>query len=192
MLLISAHKDVVMHPFRFEYKNGQFKGLLDNSIGMLVCNALLLEEPNIVSIEKKGNISYFFGSGEEWALSEDFPELTKEHTVIVVDVSSGKKYDDYDFAIENISGFSKEEIKMIKGHLMWEGFSPLVKEFTGDSDDEDEAWQWMKLGYKVFSFIIPIQNGSPKTGWHVDDCTVSIEVVNKAKHALKRIINLLC
>lgn len=192
MLLISAHKDTVMHHFRFEYKNGQFKGLLDNAIGMLICNALLLEEPNIVSIEKKGNISYFFGSGEEWALSEDFPELTKEHTVIVVDVASGKQYDDYDFSLENISGHCEEEIRNLEEMLIWEGFKPLIKEYNEDDDDEDESWQWMKLGYKVFSFIIPIQNGSPKTGWHVDDCTVSIEVVNKAKQGLKRIINLLC
>jgi len=189
VILISAHRDTIKNSYRYAYKAGEFKGLLDNAIGVLVCQSLLLEEKNIVSLEKKEQISYFFGTGEEWALSEDFPELSKEHIVIVVDVASGDDYEGIDFSIENISGFTSDEILETKEHLEWEGFKLISKEYDATPESEDESWQWRKLGYKVISFIIPIQNGNTHTGWHVDDCTVSIEVVVKAKEGLKRLIN---
>jgi len=188
-ILLSAHKDVVMHPYRLEYENGKFYGLLDNYIGVLVCNSLMLEEPGIAELEKKGIVKVFYGGMEEWALSEDFPQISKDRMVIVVDVACGEQYKGFDFSIENISGISAKEVKEIKEHLEWESFKVRTKMYDGDPDDQDEAWQWKELGFKVVSFIIPIQAGSKKTGWHVDDCTISIDVLNKAKQGLKRFIN---
>lgn len=191
MVLLSAHKDVVMNNYRFEYKNGIYTGLLDNTIGVLVCNSLMLEEPNIVKLEKQKKVGLFFGSGEEWALHDDFPKLTKKDIVIVIDVASGSQYKGLDFSLENISGFNTQKIRDIKEHLEWEGMKLKTKKFDGNPNDEDEAWQWKELGIPVISFIIPIENGNKDTGWHVDDCTITIEKLNKAKHGLKRLINII-
>lgn len=189
-ILLSAHKDKVMNHYRFGYKGGKFEGLLDNAIGMLVCNSLLLDEPNIATLEKKGEVEFFFGSMEEWAMCEDFPKISKEHLVIVVDVACGDQYKGIDFSLENISGIDKKRVTEIKEHLEWEGFKLKTKMFDGNPEDEDESWQWKKLGYKVMSFIIPIEPGSKNTGWHVDDCSISIEKLSKAKHGLKRLVNI--
>lgn len=189
MILLSAHKDTVMHPYRFEYRGGIYKGLLDNAIGMLACNSLILEEPNLQVLEKKGQIGIFYGGGEEWALHEDFPKLSKKDIVIVVDVACGDQYKSVDFSLENISGFESKRVIEIKEHLEWEGFKLKTKRFDGNPDDEDESWQWKNLGYKVISFIIPIESGNKKTGWHVDDCTITVDKLNRAKQGLKRLIN---
>jgi hypothetical protein len=190
-LLLSAHRDTVMNNYNFGYKDGKFFGLLDNAIGVLACNSLISEEPNIVRLERRNQIEFFFGSMEEWALSEDFPEISKEHIVICVDVACGKQYKGLDFSIENISGLKPSWVKEIKEHLEWEGFNLKTKMYDGKAEDEDESWQWMNLGYKVMSFIIPIEAGSNDTGWHCDNCTITIEKFNKAKHGLKRLTNIL-
>ena len=190
-VLLSAHKDLVMNNYRFNYNNGVYTGLLDNTIGVLACNSLMLEEPNLIKLEKIGDIGLFFGSGEEWALHDDFPKVNKDTLIIVVDVASGNQYKNIDFSLENISGIKKERVLEIKEHLEWEGMKLITKMYNGNPDDEDEAWQWKELGYKVISFIIPIDNGNKDTGWHVDNCTISIEKINKCKHGLKRLINIL-
>lgn len=191
MILLSAHKDTVMNDYRFEYKDGVFIGLLDNTIGVFICNSLILEEPNLVKLEKQNKVGFFFGNGEEWGLHDDFPKLTKKDIVIVVDVASGDQYRNIDFSLENISGFTATKIKDIKEHLEWEGLKLKTKKFYGNPDDEDESWQWKELGIPVISFIIPIENGNKDTGWHVGDCTITIEKLNKAKQGLKRLINIL-
>lgn len=189
MILLSAHKDTVMNNYRFEYKNGQFVGLLDNAIGVLVCNSLLLEEANLCVLEKMKKIGFFFGDSEEWGTITDLPKLKKEDIVIVVDVASGPQYKGLDFSLENISGFKPGDIQDLKESLEWEGFVLRTKVWDGNPDDEDEAYKWKELGQKVISFIIPIENGSKGTGWHVPDCTISVEKVTKAKQGLKRLIN---
>lgn len=191
MILISAHKDVVMHPYRLAYKNGTFTGLLDNYIGMLVCNSLLVEDPAISTLEQDKKIGFYYGDGEEWALTKGFPKLPKGSIVVVVDVACGNQYKNIDFSLENISHFKDKEVEAISEHLKWEGFRVKTKVFDGNPDDEDEAWKWAQLGYKTLSLIIPIESGSSDTGWHVDDCRVSIEKIIKCKNGLRRLINYL-
>lgn len=191
MVLLSAHKDTVMNNYLFEYKKGKFIGLLDNAIGMLVCNSLLLEEWNVCALEKMGKVGLFFGDSEEWGTIGELPKLKKEDTVVVVDVASGTHYKGLDFTLENIHGFKPDKITDIKESLEWEGFKLRAKVWDGNPDDEDEAWKWRELGHKAISFIIPVENGSKDTGWHVPDCTITVEKVVRAKQGLKRLINYL-
>lgn len=189
MILLSAHKDVVFHPYKFEYSNGVFKGLLDNAIGVIMVNSIVSEDQNILNLEKAGKLKLFFGEGEEWGISDDFPALIKKDLVIVVDVCSGSQYKGLDFSLENISGVNPNMSKRLKESLEWEGFKIRVKKYDGNPDDEDEAFAWHKKGIPVISFIVPIEDGSKDTGWHNDDCTITIEKFNKAKQGLKRLIN---
>lgn len=191
MILLSAHKDVVFHPYNLKYENGKFIGLLDNYIGQLIVNGLFLEEPNLIKFERDGSLKVFFGGGEEWGRQDDFPKITKKDLVIVVDVCSGSQYKGIDFSIECISGVKDKDVKTLKENLEWEGFKMRTKKYDGNPDDEDESYHWVKLGIPVMSFIIPIENGSKDTGWHNDDCTIAIEKVLKCKQGLKRLINYL-
>lgn len=185
MVVLSAHRDVIKNNYRFEYKNGNYVGLLDNLIGVLVAN-LMLEDKSIEYLEKKGEIGLFFGTGEEWGLTNDFPKFdNKKDIIIVVDVASGNRYKGYDFALENISGFTDKEIKNFSGNLKWEGHKILVSKFDKKLDLEDESWKWIDKGFKVISFCIPIEGES----WHKDNCKISITKLNKCKQGLKRLIN---
>lgn len=186
-IILSAHKDVVFHPYKLSYDKGVFKGLLDNYIGMLVINSLLIEEPNLSLLEKENKLGLFFGDSEEWGTITEMPKLEKNDIVIVVDVAINKQYNNFDVSLENISGFKKSEIKTLSENLKWEGFKIKTKFYDGNPDDEDEAFYWRKVGNKVISFIIPIEGES----WHMDNCTVSIEKVVKAKQVLKRLLNYL-
>jgi hypothetical protein len=191
MILISAHKDLVRHIYRFDYSNGKITGLLDNAIGVLVVNSLMISEPNLVILEKRKEIQLFFGDSEEWGTITEMPKLGKNDIALVVDVASGPQYKGVDISLENIVGFKKDEIKDIRESLTWEGFKVKTKEFDGNPDDEDEAWYWNRKGAKAISFIIPIENGSKGTGWHVSDCSITIEKVALAQQILKRTINYL-
>lgn len=187
MILLSAHKDVVFYPYIFSYNEGIYRGLLDNTIGMLVINSLLIEEPNLSLLEKENKLGLFFGDSEEWGTITEMPKLEKNDIVIVVDVAIGSPYKGVDISLENISGFSKPFIKDKKECLEWEGFKIKTKFYDGNKDAEDEAWYWKKQGNKVISFIIPIEGES----WHMDNCTITIEKVVKAKQILKRLLNYL-
>ena len=186
-ILLSAHKDVVFHPYKFSYNKGVFTGLLDNAIGVLVVNSLFIEDPNLALLEKEGELEVFFGDSEEWGTITEMPKLEKNDIAIVVDVASGSQYKGVDISLENISGFTKPFIKEKKDCLEWEGFKLKTKFYNGNKDDEDEGWYWKKQGNKVISFIIPIEGES----WHQDNCTISIEKVVKAKQILKRLLNYL-
>jgi hypothetical protein len=191
MILLSAHKDKVMNPYRLEYSSGYFVGLLDNYIGMLVVNTLMIEEPIIQLLEKKGELGIHFGDSEEWGTVTKMPKLDKDDIALCVDVASGPQYKNVDISLENISGFTKKEITDLKESLEWEGFRITTKVYDGNPDDEDEGWYWKEHGIKAISFIIPISNGKSNTGWHVDDCLVSIEKVTLSRRILKRTINYL-
>lgn len=191
MILLSAHRDTIRPDYKLEYSNGSYVGLLDNFIGRLLVDTLITTDKNISWLEKSGTIKVFYGEGEEWGLTYDFPKISKEDIVICVDVASGNRYKEYDFSVENIIGISEDEINRIQGDLKWEGYNVLVREYDGNPEDEDEAWKWKELGHKVMSFIIPIENGAEETGWHVDDCSITIEKIRKCKDGLSRLINFL-
>jgi hypothetical protein len=191
MILLSAHKDTVRNNFKLCYQGGKYVGLLDNFIGVMIVNSLLIEDPNIVRLEKQGKIGVFFGDSEEWGTITDMPKLRKEDIALVVDVAIGDQYKGLDISLENISGFTKEEITDLRESLIWEGFKVKTKLYDGNKDDEDEAWYWKKKGNKAISFIIPVQAGSKETGWHVDDCFIYVENVVIAQQILKRTINYL-
>ena len=190
MIWLSAHKDVVFHPFKFSYSNAVFTGLLDNFIGILT-SLVVTEDPNLILIEKRGKIKLHFGDSEEWGTLINMPTLKKEDIVLVIDVASGTQYKNIDVSLENISGFTKEKITELKESLQWEGFKIKTKVYDGNPDDEDEAWYWREKKIPVISFIIPINDGSKDTGWHVDNCTMQVEKLVKSKQILKRLINYL-
>lgn len=190
MILLSAHRDTIKNNYRLRYEKGEFIGLLDNWIGVFIVNLLLFDDPNIARLEKDGDLKIFMGDSEEWGTITPLPHLDDKDIVLVIDVETGKKYDKYDFAFVNISGFQKKEIRGLCEHLKWEGFSVLSRFYDGDKNNEDEAWQWRKKGIRVISIVIPC-NDAGKTGWHVDNCSISYEKVVICKEAIKRIINYL-
>jgi hypothetical protein len=105
-------------------------------------------------------------------------------------METGHHYDKVDIAFVNIAGFSKQEIKDLQEHLLWEGIKTEARFFDGDPDNEDESWKWKEQGAKVISIVIPCQDAG-KTGWHVDNCSISYEKVRIVKHGIKRLINYL-
>lgn len=191
MILLSAHKDVVFHPYKLSLNKGIFKGLLDNWVGVFVTTNIFFDEPNLQVLEKKGYLKVHYGDSEEFGTITSMPTLSKDDIVLVVDVCSGSQYKNVDISLENISGFTKDKIKEVKENLEWEGFKIRTKFYDGNPDDEDEAFYWHDLKQKVISFIIPINDGTNKTGWHNDDCTITYENVRKASQILKRLINYL-
>lgn len=190
MILLSAHKDTVFNNYKLSFDKGVYRGLLDNFIGVLVANMTVLEEPNLLHLVKENKLSVLFSGAEEWGLTYDFPMLRPKDLVIVVDVCAGKQYKGMDFSLENISGFEPSAIKEVKENLEWEGFKLLTKKYTGADIDEDEAFQWVKMGVRVMSFIIPIDAGK-NDQWHTENCSITLEAVLKAKHGLTRLINYL-
>lgn len=191
MILLSAHRDKIKSEYRFEYKNGRFIGLLDNAIGEYLISDLMISDPALRKLEKMSKVGLFFGDSEEWSTITDMPKLSIKDLVIVVDVCSGSQYNGLSFSLENISGIEKGHLKEVKESLEWEGFKFRTKLYDGNSDDEDEAFYWVGKGIPVFSFIIPIEPGSKNTGWHVDDCTLSIDKLVTAKQGLTRLLNYL-
>lgn len=191
MILLSAHRDKIKSEYRFEYKNGKFTGLLDNAIGEYLISDLMISDPALRKLEKMGKIGLFFGDSEEWSTITDMPRLTTKDLVIVVDVCSGNQYNGLSFSLENINGIEKGQLKKVKESLEWEGFKFRTKLYDGNPDDEDEAFYWVEKGIPVISFIIPIENGSKNTGWHVDDCSISIDKLVSAKQGLTRLLNYL-
>jgi hypothetical protein len=192
MILLSAHNDTVYNSPPLAFHNGVHSGLLDNHIGVLLAYLTLYDDPNIIHLEKASQIALFHSKCEEWGLSYDFPKLNqKKDIIIVVDVCSGEQYNKYDFSIENISRFTEKEIKELKEHFRWEGFNPLVKKITWNPDEEDEAFIWAEKGFKVMSFIIPIQ--SVNDGWHriQSDCSIGSDKIILCRQGLKRLINYL-
>ena len=188
MILVSSHIDRCIQDFKLAYDKGVHKGLLDNWLGILVSYMALYDDKNLAWLETHGQIKFFHGQAEEWALDYDLPKLGKNDIALVVDVCSGSQYKNFDFSLENISGFSDKEIKDLKESLMWEGMKVRTAKYTGDPDDEDEAFQWHKKGIKTMSFIIPIH--CIDDGWHrtQQDGIVTYDSVKTAVHGLKRTI----
>ena len=189
MILLSAHLDRVIQDYDLAYSKGVYKGLLDNVMGVLLTHLVMFDDQNLIDASKRGGIQVFHGKGEEWGILKNPPKLTKKDLVIVVDVAAGSQYKNKDFSLENIHGLSPDDIEGLKEDLEWQGMKVLVKKFDGNPDDEDEAWEWKKLGIPVISFIIPIEGLDD--GWHrvQMDNTVSIEKMLICRQGLKRTIN---
>lgn len=189
MILLSAHIDKVINDYDLSYSGGVHKGLLDNEMGVILTYLTLYDDQNLLDFEKAGRLKVWHGKGEEWGLLKNAPKLTKKDLVIVVDVACGNQYKNKDFSLENIYGVSDKEIKGLKEDLEWQGMKVKIKKFDGNPNDEDEAWEWKKLGIPVISFIIPIQGKD--CGWHriQMDNIVSSEKIKICRQGLKRTIN---
>lgn len=190
MILLSAHLDRVRNQFQLSYSNGKVTGLLDNILGVATVYHTLLDDPNIARLDAEEKLGIWHNQSEEWGeLDDTLPKLNaKDDTVVVVDVCSSKDYKKLDFSIENVSGFSKSEIKALRDFIKWEGFAAKVVEYNGKPETQDEGWNFRALGIPVVSFIIPIV--SPDDGWHriQDDSSIDLERWRVACEGLKRII----
>ena len=184
MIWLSSHQDKVMNNIDLSFDRGIMTGLLDNWAGMLVTYLALFDDPNMLILEKEGKLKIWHSMDEEWGNPRGLPEADKENDIIiVVDVASGPQYEGLDFSLENINGIKTKEIEE---NLKWEGFNFSVKPFNGDPKDADEAWVWKEQGYKVMSFIIPIEGA-----WHKPNCTINTYQLSRTKQALKRLVNYL-
>lgn len=188
-ILLSAHKDKVYSSSRLEFSKGVHTGLLDNQIGMLATYLAVYTNASLFELSKQGEIGIFHSEHEEFALDIDFPKLSKETIVLVVDLASGKQYAGKHFSLENIFGFEKDEIKNLRESLEWEGYKFLTKPYDGTPEDEDESWVWIKKKQKVLSFIIPVQGES----WHhiSGNNSLTSDVMKMAVQGLIRTINYL-
>lgn len=184
MILLSSHTDLVTPRLNLSYKGGNHYGLLDNFIGVLTTYITLYSSDPIRILEKEGQIKIYHNTMEEFGILNNPPKLLEGDIVINIDVCSSSVYDGYDIAIENIYGI--ENINEVIDNLEWEGYKILKKDYTGDIEDEDEAFEWIKKQQPVLSFIIPIQ--SKGNGWHRTDSIISNEVVLKASECLSRLI----
>lgn len=182
MILLSAHIDKVLDEVP-SFSRGKFKGLLDNDVGKLVVYLALFGNDALLELEKKGELKVFHNTGEEYGILINPPRLQDQDIAVCVDVASGRYYDKADFVIENISHVKDKKIKKIKEGLLWEGFKVKMREYTGNPDEEDEAFAWRSLGIPCMSFIIPVAGDC----WHCD-CTVSAEKILRAVHGLRRTI----
>jgi hypothetical protein len=187
MILLSAHLDRVIQDFDLKFERGVHTGLLDNFMGVLLTYLTLYDDQNLMRLEREGCLKVWHNKGEEWGRLDNAPRVTKKDIVIVVD---GWVMDtnQYDFALDNIWGFSPKEIRSIKGELEWEGFRPMVKRFTGNPDEEDESWSWHKQAGKVLVFSYPIQ--AKNDGWHriQQDNTTTAATMFRCQQGLKRLI----
>ena len=190
MVLLSAHKDVVKHPFKLSFNGDRYVGLLDNWIGMTAVNTLLTTEPAFAIMAARGLLSAFFGDTEEWGTISGMPQMSPSDLVIVVDVCSGPPYRNLDFSLENVWGLKKRRVEDLVDNLRWEGFRLRMTPYTGADEDEDEAFYWVKKKVPVLSFIIPIhENGRRGTGWHSEDCWISLREFKTGVQGLKRLVN---
>jgi len=189
MILLSSHIDRVNQEFDLFYEKGIHKGLLDNFLGILLCYLTLYDDTNLIKFEKEGKIKLWHNQGEEWGILNNPPVLGVNDIALVVDVADNPAYTGMDFSLENIWGLSEAEINKLKEMFAWEGFKALIKPFTGEEIDHDEAWIWKEKGIKTMSFIVPIN--ATNRGWHRSDSTVSSEKIKVCRQGLKRLINYL-
>lgn len=175
MILLTAHTDTVRE-LKVGYDRGKFVGLLDDFVGVIALFTALLSDKSLIEAERLGELKVYLNTMEEWCILDEPPDVSKSDTVIVIDVSNTKK-----FSIENISGFRDVELAELKSSLQWEGLDFVMRKFSGEPADRDDAWLW-RGKCKVLSFIIPV-----KGPFHVYS-TTDVEVVTQASHFLKRLI----
>lgn len=185
---ISAHQDVVKHNLDWSFRDGKHTGLLDNWLGILCVYLAFYDDPIFSILEREDKIRIFHSTSEEWGSIGGLPKIKKKDIALVVDVASGPQYGGIDFSLENISGFTDEEIQNLKESLEWEGFNVLVKKYDANPIDEDEAWYWIKKKRKTMSFIIPIDQPTKGIGWHSNACSINSYRVSRAKQGIKRLV----
>lgn len=186
MILLSSHIDRVIQDFRVSYKKGVHRGLLDNFAGVLLTYLAIYDDPMLAEFEKRGWLKVFHNTGEEWGELVKPPKITKHDVVICVDVWCMPSR--YDFSLDNLYGFTRKELNEIRDCLVWEGFRPLLRRYTGDEDEHDESWEWHRKAGNCLTFSIPIQ--AKNDGWHriQMDNTVTYDVMKTARQGLKRLI----
>ena len=189
-ILLSSHQDTVQEGYNLSFENGEHKGMIDNFGGILLTYLTLYSEENLIRFEKEGKIKIWHSKGEEWGRLDNAPEMDKDDIILVVDCADLPHYDEIDFSIENISGFSEDEVVALKEDLQWQGFKVSTKMMDKNcGDDEDESWKWEEKGYRTMSFTVPIDCGLSR-GWHrhQQDNSVSLEKMNICKKGLKRVL----
>lgn len=194
MILLSAHKDTVKHPFKLSAQNGWHTGLLDNFVGMLVSYLCVYGNDSLVRMFKDGEIGFFHSEHEEFGL-DDLPKVQGGDTVIVIDVACGDRYTGKDFVIDTWTGFDAKHTLDILENMAWEGFNFEPKPLEEASDESDT---WAKHSEKdslrypendpirVVSFIVPI--AAPDDNWHGEKAAITADAIAKSARALQRLI----
>jgi len=177
MIIISAHADKVRNESDLSFVKGVHSGLLDNFIGVLVTYLALYDTSSLRRLCSDGKIQVFHSLGEEFGVEDDFPKVTKEDTVVVVDL--GKCDGEADFILENFYNWSDAEVQEIQEFIDSEKLSCHL---SRETKDDDEGHIWSKYGCKTVSFCIPIQ------GAYHSDIELGMGRVVRAREALKRIL----
>lgn len=187
MILLAAHTDTVFNNPKIGYADGQHVGLLDNFIGVLVTYLSLYQHESMRRYETEGRLRIYHNRGEEYGHLTEPPALNPETDVaVVVDVCSSDAYEGYDVSFENVSNLP--DLEDVIAELQREGFRIRYKPYTGEPNDNDEAFSWVARGIPAFSFTIPIQ--AIDHNWHRIQCdnTIHSDVVAKAALILTRTV----
>ncbi len=190
MILLCAHRDTV-RPDGFPHLiNGLYTGLLDNALGMFAAQAVILRNHSLQRLASSGKLGVYHADDEEFLLPllpENLP--ARPDLALVVDVVSGEKYKNIDAAIENICMPNVGAGKELQEFLAAEGYTVTVKDFTGDTMDEDEAWMWREQKVPVMTVLLPIDaKASGYCNWHNTDCTCPLDRMVRFLDVLTRII----
>jgi len=187
MILLCAHHDTVRPGNTPVLLGGEYRGLLDNALGMFACHALLFRNQTLLRLSRENRLGIYHDGHEEFLLPlKDIP-LTPD-LAIVVDVVSGEKYVGLDASIENLT-ISKSTFGFeLREFLADEGYKVMVEHFTGEEMDQDEAWMWKDLHVPTFSILLPINAKGKGMSWHQTDCTCPVERMNTFLDVLTRVI----
>ena len=176
MIILSTHLDTVK-PLELNYDKGVLWGLLDDFAGTLCLFSALVQEKELVHLEKQGKIKLYFNNAEEFGRLDNPPAVKKEDTVICIDIADSDK-----LSMENISGFKSKDLKDLRESLEWESFKFSTKEYTGDPEDMDDGWLW-KGKCRVISLILPA-----KGDWHSN----SVMKIEDLKDSVRFLTRLIC
>lgn len=186
MILLSAHLDRVIQDFDLKYERGVHTGLLDNAMGVLLTYLALYDDSMLAAFERQGALKVWHNKAEEWGRLLNPPKVTKKDVVICVDVWVMPPK--FDFSLDNIWGFKPNDVREIREHLEWEGFTIKTQRYTGNEDEHDESWEWHNLAGRTLTFSIPIM--AKNDGWHriQQDNMVTYERMARCRQGLKRLI----
>lgn len=180
---LSVHTDSVFDGLDLSLTSaGQRRlgGTLDNFLGV----ASILSMP-ILSLINTYKIPVHFTQGEEidgrGAKSVAAIYDTKEYAAICIDVGKLKLLGDG--AAENIHGFGDEIIKGLEDHIRDCNYMFYTRKYTGEEDDEDEAFIYRSKGFDTFTFLFPVEGS-----FHSKDCCISIYQLIRSQMTLKLVL----